>query len=493
MTTLFYLGGEQAGWRTTLRDNGIQNLGISYFSWRRRLPRRGVDIASYGFEGVLLESGGYQANKKPEQCSVGEWRAYAGEYHAFVQEHIDDLTLVVEFDCLALGPEWINKQRREFWSQIDPRKFLPVWHAEQGLPALEELGELYPRIAISEEAITGGGVNVTPHLNALARKGVQLHGIAMTKPSVLRQIGFATAASTSWLSPMRFGDTLVWENGQLTRYPMKMKEQARRRHSALFEREGFDVAKLLADDKEEVTRLSLWSWRQQEQALQALRSNNAVEPLERTNTGTELEAVGTQEQDARNAVVVREPLQERPAAELKPLPMFGRRDVQAMNAESRQVETVQVLEVRGTSARICDTCVIKDRCPEFKPRNTCAYSIPTSIATKEQRAAFLTGMIELQAQRVQFMTLVEQVNGGYPDPNLSQEYDRMLKAIQVQADLEDNRDFLKISVEARGKTGALSRLFGGAAAARAVEPPRVIEGDELDELTQRVDRGQRVV
>jgi hypothetical protein len=492
VTTLFYLGGEQAGWRTLLRDNGIDNVGMSYWSWRKRLPRKGVDIASYGFAGVLLESGGYQANAKPEQHTVREWKAYGAEYAAFVLEHIDDLTLFSEFDCLALGPDYIAEQRREVWSQVDPEKFLPVWHPEQGLPALEELGNQYPRVAISEQAITGGGLNVTPQLNALARKGVKLHGVAMTKPTVLRQVAFATAASTSWLSPMRFGDTLVWENGQLTRYPMKMKDQARRRHSALFEREGFDVERILADDKDEVTRLSLWSWRQQEQALQQLRTNSTGEALVRPQSGTDDAGVGTQLHGARNDELAPQVLQQRPEEQMRALPMFGSREVKEMNAETREVETIEVLEVRGSSARRCDTCVIKDRCPEFKPATTCAFSIPVAIKTKQQRAAFLTGMIELQAQRVQFMAMVEQINGGYPDPNLSQEYDRLLKAMTTQADLEDNRDFLKISVEARGKTGALSRLFGTAPAARAVEQPRVIEGNELDELTRRVSNGQRV-
>ncbi len=494
----YYLGGEQSGWRRLLADNGVTNVGISYWSWRRRIPKSGVDIASYGFDGVLLESGGYQANNKPEQHSQGEWRAYGDEYMEFALDHVDDLSLISEFDCLALGPKYIAEMRRSVWSQVDPGKFLPVWHPEQGLPALEELGDNYPRVAISEQAITGGGLNVTPHLNALARKGVRLHGIAMTKPTVLRQVAFATAASTSWLSPSRFGDTQVWVNNQLTRYPKKMKDQARLRHAALFEEAGFDVAKIMADDGTEVTRLALWSWRQQEQAIRALRasgdtdrSNNAAGTREQVNTATGEIAVVTPGGGDGNAQMPPEPLQERAEGDMVSLPMFGSTEVQAMNAQSREVETIQLLEVRGKSARRCDTCVIKTKCPEFKANTTCAYSIPTMIKTKEQRAAFLTGMIEMQAQRVQFGYMVEQVNGGYPDPNLSQEYDRMLKAMQTQADLEDGRDFLKISVEARGKVGALSRLFGAGNAERAsaVEP---LEGEVLDAITTRMANGQRV-
>lgn len=501
MFHLYYMGGEQAGWRTVLRDNGIGHLGISYWSWRKRLPRRGVDIGSYGFDSVLLDSGGYSANSKPEQCTLGEWATYGEEYAQFALDHIDDVDLVTEFDCLVLGPQWIAAQRVSVWSQIDPQKFLPVWHPEQGLPELERLGENYPRIAISEQAVTGGGLNVTPHLNALARKGIKLHGVAMTKPSVLRQVAFDTAASTSWLSPMRFGDTQVWDNNQLVRYPVKMKDQARRRHATLFQREGFDADRILADDKDEVTRLALWSWRQQEQAIRALRADvepdrsyNADDAVPTVNTVTgELEVV-TQQHDHGNADMPREPLQERRTDEIVHIPMFGSRTVQEMNTETRVVEDVEVLEVRGSSSRRCDSCVIKNACELYKPNTTCAYSIPVEIKTKQQRAAFMTGMIEMQAQRVQFAALVEQVNGGYPDPNLSQEYDRLLKAITVQADLEDNRDFLKISVEARGKTGVLSRFFG-TAPTQAMEAPRGQQLDpaETDQAAQRILEGGKVV
>lgn len=501
MFELYYLGGEQGGWRTLLKDNGVTNLGLSYWSLvnGNRIPKKGLDIGSWGFDGVLLESGGYQANNKPEKNTQRGWRLYGEDYAEFVMEHIDDLSLVIEFDCLALGHEYIQDMRREVWSQIDPQKFLPVWHPEQGLPALDELGKNYPRVAVAEAAVTGGGLNVTPHLNALARRGVKLHGIAMTKPTILRQVAFTTAASTSWLSPMRFGDTQVWDNNSLTRYPMKMKQQARLRHQSLFEREGFDVDKLLADDKDEVTRLALWSWKQQELAIRALRSNSEVDRsnnagVERTdvNTSTGELTVVTRGGDPRNAEMPQQPPQERAPEEIKHLPMFGGRQVEAMNTETKEVETITLLEVRPSSARACNTCVIKDRCPEFKPDTKCAFSIPAVVKTKEQRAAFVTSLIEIQAQRVQFLTLVEQVNGGYPDPNMSQEFDRMLKALQVQADLEDGRDFLKISVEARGKTGVLSRMFGAGNAERANPLPEPLEGEVLDKVTEKIMAGERV-
>lgn len=69
----------------------------------------------------------------------------------------------------------------------------------------------------------------------------------------------------------------------------------------------------------------------------------------------------------------------------------------------------------------------------------------------------------------------------------------MLKALETQADLEEGRDFLRISVEARGKTGVLSRIFGGEAAERATPQHQVLEGEALDQVTTRIVDGKKVV
>lgn len=496
---LFFMGGEQAGWRRLLSECGVPNLGISYWSWKKRRKNLdSIDIDQFGFDQVLLDSGGFSANKNPTQLTVGEWKKYGEDYVQFALDHIDELALVTEFDAQVLGADWIRTMRAEAWSQIDPEKFMPIWHPEHGLPALEELGENYKRIGITEAAMKAQGLNITPQLNALVRKGVQLHGVAMTKPTTLKQVQFSTAASTSWLSPNQYGDTIVWVNNDLKRYPERMKDQARMRHRALFEDEGFNVDKIAADDKTELLRLAVWSWLEQEKAIQALRTNwledrsNYAEwegETPKTQTGTA--AVGTKRSGDDNAQMPRPPLLVRAESALVPLPMFGTTQLDmAADTATGEITQIELLEVRGNSARRCDSCVIRDKCPEAKANTTCAYSIPTAIKTPEQRKAFLTGMIEMQAQRVQFGYLVEQMNGGYADPNLSQEYDRLLKAMQVQADLEDTRDFLKISVEARGKSGALTRLFGAAPSRQTIIPR---DEQETDAIASRIIEGKRVV
>jgi hypothetical protein len=493
--TIFFMGGEQSGWRNLLADNDVEHLGVSFAGLRRRLPKKKpLDISTWGFEHVFMDSGGYAANKEPTKCTIGEWEDYADDYRKLIEAQADNLELISEFDCMALGMAWIEKQRTEFYHQLDPEQFLPIWHPEMGLAVLDAMGDQYKRIGITEAAFTGR-LNVTPRLNAIARRGVALHGVAMTKPDVLRQVDFSSAASTSWLSPMRYGDTLVWDGGRLVRYPKRMKDQARRRHRTLFERNGFDPEKIERDDQTEVTRLSIWSWKQVESSIDELRS--CFTGVEREGTNEEIGGDDVEQGGRRTRNAVAAPAPPAQHRDKVSLPVLATREIDSFNKETNQQEKVMLPVISRSTQRTCNECFVNSRCPSFKPDYECAFEIPIEVKTPEQRRALMDGLVEMQAQRVAFLRFAEEVSGGYADPNLSQEYDRLLKTFQVQAELEDNRDFLRIQVEARGKAGALSRLFGGDAAAAlggfAVPPGQQLDRDGTDTVMGRVIEGERVL
>jgi hypothetical protein len=69
-------------------------------------------------------------------------------------------------------------------------------------------------------------------------------------------------------------------------------------------------------------------------------------------------------------------------------------------------------------------------------------------------------MIEMQGQRVAFMRFSEEMSGGYADPNLSQELDRLFKLIKTTKELDDSREFIRMTVERQGSSGVLSQIFG---------------------------------
>ena len=519
--SLYFLGAEQKGWRDLLWHEGVEHMGLSFAQLSRRMPKKKPWLVADNFpEGVnvLLDSGGYSANKQPAKHTQGEWKSYADEYSLFVEGNIDALTIVTEFDCLALGPDWIHQQREQFYDHLPREKFCPVWHHEWGMTELERLAETYERIAIPEEALRTGR-NIAPRLNAMVHStGVKLHGLAMTKTDEMRGVLFESVSSTSWLSPMQYGDTIVWDGSRLRRYPVRYKEQARKRHRMLFERAGFNAEAIVNDsDANEVARFTVWSWLQLEDSVQRRRTGGSPfaalsgaddieEPFEDLGdegdsnspdteaTGRNAEKRGRGVADPHNRVRNAAQLKERSDDEIQVLPTLGLKPVYdkvtEVDEETGKTKEVEVLRthlplVSTMSLRQCDSCYVAEKCPAYKPEHKCVYNIPVNIKTKEERMAFFDGMIEMQAQRVLEMRLTEQLEGGYADPNLSNEIDRLKSLIAQKEEFEDNRDTLRVSLEARAQSGAISRLFGGIANTEPLHelPP----GDQMSEAeTNRV-------
>lgn len=492
---LYFLGAEQPAWRALLAASDVSTVAVSFSGIERRMPKKGVDIGSWGFEKVLLDSGGFSANKHPESRSVEEWRAYARAYQRLIEDNVDHLEMVTEFDCDALGRDWVAKQRLTFYSQLDREMFVPIWHLSEGLPALVALSENYPRIGI-HQSVFDGPLNIASRLNALVRRGTWLHAVGFTQAQMLRQVQFSSAASTSWLSAMRFGETLVWDGSRIVRYPARMKASARRRIRPLVKRAGLDPDLIEADDATEVTRLAIHAWKQVIEDTRRFRRSGSEDVMSQDAKESEDGDTTTREVESRNettpAVVARPAPRVR---ETTTLPILGTREIETYDKETARTVTMPVTSIRSQTQRVCDTCFVADRCPAFEPGSACAFHIPIEVKTPEQRKALMDGLAEMQAQRVAFLRYAEELSGGYADPNLSQEYDRLLRTYQVIADLEDNRDIFRMQIEARGKSGALSRLFGSRAveALSAQEETQRLDADTTNAVMNRVIEGKPVL
>ena len=162
-------------------------------------------------------------------------------------------------------------------------------------------------------------------------------------------------------------------------------------------------------------------------------------------------------------------LEARNPAEMTSLPVFGydyKTVVETDDDGNETIKDVPVVRSQKNSLRICDTCFVAANCPAFKPQNTCAFDLPVEVKTKEQLKSLINAMVEMQGQRVAFMRFSEEMNGGYADPNVSQEIDRLFKLIKTVKELDDSASFIRMTVETKGGSeGAISRIFGDRAQA----------------------------
>jgi hypothetical protein len=121
---------------------------------------------------------------------------------------------------------------------------------------------------------------------------------------------------------------------------------------------------------------------------------------------------------------------------------------------------VPVVQSQAGTLRQCDTCFVAANCPAFTPGSTCAFSLPVEVKTKEQLQGLLTSIIEMQGQRVAFMRFSEEMNGGYADPNTSQEIDRLMKLVKSVKELDESKEFIQITAQRAQAGGVLSAIFG---------------------------------
>jgi hypothetical protein len=77
------------------------------------------------------------------------------------------------------------------------------------------------------------------------------------------------------------------------------------------------------------------------------------------------------------------------------------------------------------------------------------------------------------------------MNGGYADPNVSQEIDRLFKLIKTTKELDDSREFIRMTVERQGSAGVLSSIFGDKAQALRELP----NGGLNEEQTTQIIKG----
>lgn len=471
MTSIIFSGAEVGSNKTTLDSMGVKLMGLNYWGLRKRgLPKTKTWYINEHFPSdvqVVVESGAPQADAA--NLSRAELEEYFAEYQEFLVNNSEQAYAFLEFDSKTLGKDWVAQQRAFF--EHDP-KFWVVWHEEYGMQELKVLSAAHKNVAIPYEAIE----SVT-NLSAMTRSysqtyGTKYHALACAKPDNLRQIPFLTASTLAWASPMRRGETIIWDGTRLNRYPKRMKNQARPRYKAVVEKAGLDFEKFKADDIVEAAKVAIWSYQQLEKSMDKKKpdlhvvdggkvSDNMDTPLM-----SGLMELGLSHSDNSDVEVRKnsapEPIQRDPE-DMGSLPVFGYqlKTIVDQDETGRDVlKDVPIVQSQAASMRQCNTCFVASNCPAFKPDHVCAFNLPIEVKTKEQLKSLLTAIVEMQGQRVAFMRFAEEMNGGYADPNTSQEMDRLLKLVKTIKELEEQRDYIKITAERQSAGGVLSAIFG---------------------------------
>lgn len=450
-----------------LEDIGVRTVAISFMGLRRRIKHLdNVDLADR-FEDdtkILLDSGCHTINSAPDkQFSDEELKEIAAEYDTFVQRNLDRIHRYVEFDAIQLGREWIFSRR------TDGTKEIVVWHEEDGMGELESLSEAYARVGITGTSL--GDRDLTPLLKRLHREhDTELYGLGMSKPEQMSAIPWTGVTSTSWLSPVKFRDLIVWTGTELKRYPKKHRESGKRRHRTHFRNIGLDTDLIEDDDNNELLKLSAWSWAQQVAKINGTTASakivaNPASTPDGGNAETDQGGVANNAQHVRkNELSDNQP---RPRTK-RPIPGMEVNEKEESYTDpggTKRTRTLKLVSSTNQSFLSCTGCHMAGTCPEFEPGADCAFEIPADAETPEERRAQMNYLINRQFRRTAFGLVTEEVAGGYPDSNVSREIGLYQKLLRAEHEMEQEGFSLTIKAnQARGSAqagaGVLSRIFG---------------------------------
>ena len=495
--SLYFAGCEVRQFARLTQEAGVEHVGVNFRYLKQRCNTDKFSIGKHFpvDQDVWLDSGTFGINREDWNPDLLE--DFLSEYLSFAETNIGALTYVTEFDATPLGYEWIEARRNDAYGNIDPDKLVVVWHPEYGVNVLRSMVERFPNVAVPTLDKIGQA-----RIHGLARSNhIKLMGLRLAHPFELPGGLYKAILSSSWISPAKYGETHVWDHTRMRRYSPKQKVQARKRHANDFKKAGFDADKIQNDDPVEVPRYTLWAWKQLEESLGRSRAfstkatnGHVAAPLPPEVTGEKVDldmtrldtllAEGAEILSRAHEPVV---LSRLPALAEPPLvPGFGWRTVKVQvpdpEREGDLMEVDQrVVTISGASMRMCDSCSLNAVCPASEEGAACKFHMPVEIRSRDQLLGVLTAALELQWQRVAFGKFAEDLEGGYPNPNLSQEIDRLYKLVSTFKDISDNRDTFSLQIKTANMGhpgGILQKIFGQ----KATEPLREVDAEAAEEV-----------
>jgi hypothetical protein len=459
---LYFAGAEVASHFAILKECGVERVAVS-----------AANLARVAKEEKLVT----WANRA--RLAGLDWVLYADSVHTPVSIVTTVLSGAdIQPEAVAGPIEWYDTT----WLKDSDLLFLPSWDGSD--PALlreysEDFdGVLLPDSAVDNPAHVRSARAALPKMGTLAALTGRTKGLER----------FNMLLSSSWWAVQKHGETQVWTGDRFVRLNAEDKHLKRQKYADAIAALGIDVDKVLADDPTETLRLAVTSWLRLEEHISAGRAL----PMASSAPLVTSPMPGA---TPANVVPLQVPVARAPSlARHQVLPVIATQRTTTMvtNAHGHEVEEVsEVLAVSPQSMRQCNTCSLQIGCPSFQPQAPCSYQIPVTIRNKAELSGTLRALFEIQTQRILQGRFGEEIN-GQPDALLGIEMDRAFRMVKTWREIEDNRDTLKISVDAKGDAaagmGVLSRLFGEQAGKNAMRLEDPIDAEDvIDQMTDDGD------
>lgn len=474
------------------------------------------------FEIVLLDSGAYTFFEKSD-LTFDFLQEYAYEYAHFLSEFKGYISAGVELDMYEAFGDKCHSLRTEILDKTGV-PIIPVFHRRgrkytnrdrskgrfqaQGRVQKKEIGvhndsdlvdfcKDYRYVGISSGDFQLG-MGKFLHTVKIAKKyDSVVHGFGLTRQDPLRQGMMYTADSTSWTNGARFGITYIFRNGRLNIVDYKNKVSIRKQNIKKWQRAGLNVTmeELEKDVPTAVHTVNGYEWTQYQKWLYEQCNRDYWDDPYEVNPQRDKGKPMTPPKKSRKKVLSEEEYfeeAEKEAEEQGVDSIIEDLEPQEITQEYVSTESVdepealpkevvegeikkEVLEnpivVREEKGNVtgafnavelrCYDCYLAERCPRYDENSTCYFGIPPNVQNADAMSTSLMELYNLQLARVHKGALVEKLDGGVMDKNVSEEIRRTMEMAECIKKFHQEENSVTIQASGRHATkSVLEEMFG---------------------------------
>lgn len=269
---IIYSGVEQETYFNILYDMGIRHFLMSYhyvqnkhLSMQKQYSDKGVKF--------FIDSGAhtYQNDPKYADYDIEYWEQHLQRYLKWVEKNRDMIFAIANFDFEnVVGAEKVKEWNEKYFEPFMLRTGIPVcfvWH-QNSYYDWDFYCKRYPYVGFSSVNTEGEAIELKEYMDRLRiaeNNDTLVHGFGMTRTSMLTQLPFYTADSTTWLVGLQYGEINYWTGSKMTRLKKdKWKGSMLSQLVSL----GFDEEKLLSEDVEELIRVNVHAFIEAEKYVQ---------------------------------------------------------------------------------------------------------------------------------------------------------------------------------------------------------------------------------
>jgi len=199
------------------RLNAVQAVGgvdyalTSFYALRGKGDATVNRVRSQIHKSWMVDSGAFTFMNSGGTC---DWEEYVDDYADFINRY--QVRQFIELDLYSIIGVQNTETLRARLEAKTHRQCIPVFHPELGTDYYKRMVDAYGYIALGG-IVVGKWTNehqMIPLIRYASRKGVKTHGLGFTRVNKLKQFGFYSVDSTSFVGD-RFGQVYRFDGKQL--------------------------------------------------------------------------------------------------------------------------------------------------------------------------------------------------------------------------------------------------------------------------------------